>query len=211
MGRITRHIVLFLGSSAACAVFYLALAPERPIFRLSMATAYVGLTLLALTLMIGPWNKLRGHPNPVSGYLRRDIGIWAGVLGIVHVIPGLQVHFTGKMWLYFLPPANATYAFPLRIDPFGLTNYAGLGATLILLLLLALSNNASLRALGAGRWKFLQRWNYAGALLIVAHGAVYQFLEKRTVGLVLSFAAIVLLVVSMQIAGFRVVKKTRAQ
>ena len=207
MPRFLHHAILLIASIATGAAFYFSLASRGPLFWLSMATAYASLVLLALSLMIGPWNELRGHPNPVSGYLRRDIGIWAGLLGVAHVVPGLQMHFSGRMWLYFLPPAEATYTFPMRIDLFGLTNYAGLGATLILLLLLSLSNNASLRSLGATRWKFLQRWNYAGALLVVAHGIVYQILEKRTVGFVVAFAAISLLALTMQFAGFTMVKK----
>lgn len=209
MRRVTRHIVLFLACGVWGAAFYLILATENAIWWLSMSSAYGGLVLLALSLMIGPWNKLRGRPNPVSGYLRRDIGIWAGILGAVHVIAGLQVHMR-TMWQYFLPPPDATYRFPLRIDPFGLTNYAGLFATMILLLLLSLSNDASLRALGADRWKSLQRWNYAYAILTVAHGVVYQILEKRMAGFVAAFAAIVLLALAMQFAGFRV-EKTRTR
>lgn len=207
MQRTTRHVILFLASIATSVAFYLALAPERLAFRFSMATAYASLVLLAWSLMIGPWNKLRGRPNPVSGYLRRDIGIWAGILGVVHVIPGLQAHMGGNIWQYFLRPAYASYSFPLRIDPFGLTNYAGLAATFILLLLLSLSNNASLRALGPRRWKSLQRWNYAGAVLVVAHGIVYMILEKRTLGFVAVFTALILLALAMQIAGFRAEKK----
>lgn len=95
MRRITRHIILFLASAVTGATFYLASPPESPIWRLSMASAFGGLVLLSLSLIVGPWNRLRGHPNPVSGYFRRDIGIWAGVLGIVHVIVGLQVDFRG--------------------------------------------------------------------------------------------------------------------
>ncbi|MEO8159681.1 MAG: hypothetical protein ABI648_17920 [Betaproteobacteria bacterium] len=205
--RFLHHLVLLLAAIMTGAAFYYFLAPRGQLFWLSMATAYASLALLALSLMIGPWNVLRGNPNPVSGYLRRDIGIWAGVLGIAHVVPGLLQHFRGRMWLYFLPPPNATYSFPLRIDAFGLTNYAGLGATLILLLLLSLSNNASLRSLGAGRWKSLQRWNYAAALLVVAHGAVYQVLEKRMLGFVLAFGTVALVTLAAQIAGFGSVKK----
>lgn len=209
MGRVTRHIVLFLASCVTCAAFYLALGAASPIWWLSMASAYGGLVLLALSLMIGPWNKLRRRPNPVSGYLRRDIGIWAGVLGMIHVVVGLQVHMR-SMWHYFVPPPDMAHRFPLRIDPFGLTNYAGLFAILILLLLLSLSNDASLRALGKGRWKSLQRWNYAGALLVVAHGIVYQIIEKRTAGLIFTFAAIVLFALGMQLAGFSI-EKTRTR
>ena len=209
MPRFLRHAILFLASILTGGIFYLSLGSKGSLFWLSMATAYSSLVLLALSLMVGPWNKMRGRPNPVSSYLRRDIGIWAGLLGVVHVIFGLQVHFTGKMWLYFLPSPDGAYNFPLRIDPFGLTNYAGLGATLILVLLLALSSNAALRSLGARKWKSLQRWNYLGAVLVVAHGAVYQILEKRTAGFVVAFAGIGLLALVMQVAGFSKVKKQK--
>ena len=207
MPRFLRHAILFLASILTGGIFYISLAAKGPLFWLSMATAYSSLVLLALSLMIGPWNKMRDHPNPVSSYLRRDIGIWAGLLGIAHVVFGLQVHLGGKFWLYFLPPPDAAYNFPMRIDAFGLTNYAGLGATLILLLLLALSSNAALRGLGASRWKSLQRWNYVGAVLVVAHGTVYQILEKRTAGFVIAFAVIGVLALVMQCAGFSKVKK----
>jgi sulfoxide reductase heme-binding subunit YedZ len=206
MGRVTRHLVLFLASCVTGAAFYLALAPDRLIWWLSMSSAYGSLVLLALSLMIGPWNRLRGRPNPVSGYLRRDVGIWAGILGIVHVIAGLQVHFAGRMWLYFVPSPDQPSRFPFRTDAFGLTNYAGLAATLILLLLLVLSNDASLRAIGTKRWKSLQRWNYAGAALVVAHGAVYQILETRAAGFVGACAAIVIAALAMQLAAYRTVK-----
>ena len=201
MQRVARHLVLLLASCAAAGVFYIGLASASPMARLSMASAYASLFLLAATLMIGPWNKLRDRAHPISSYLRRDIGIWAGMLGIVHVILGLQVHMDGKFWLYFLPPPDASYVFPLRIDPFGLTNYAGLAAGLILLMLLTLSNNASLRALGAARWKNLQRWNYAVAVLVLVHGAVYQLLEKRALGFVAAFVVIVLFTMGLQFFG----------
>ena len=64
MGRVTRHIVLFLASLVTGAGFYLILHTEYPIWWLSMSSAYGSLVLLALSLMIGPWNKLRGLPNP---------------------------------------------------------------------------------------------------------------------------------------------------
>jgi sulfoxide reductase heme-binding subunit YedZ len=203
MGRVTRHIVLFLVSAATGAAFYLVFTSQDTAWRLSMATAYGSLVLLALSLMIGPWNKLRGLPNPISGYLRRDIGIWAGILGIAHVLVGLQVHMA-KWWHYFVLPGTLRFT---QWMSFGLANYVGLGATLVLLLLLCLSNDASLRALGPSRWKSLQRWNYAGAVLVVGHGIVYMVVEKRTLGIILVFAGIVLLALGMQIAGFRAVKK----
>lgn len=69
--------------------------------RLSMATAYAGLIFLAASLWFGPWNVLRRLPNPISFNLRRDVGIWTGILAIVHTAIGLTVHLRGRMWMYF--------------------------------------------------------------------------------------------------------------
>ena len=172
-------------------------------FQISMATAYGSFFLLALSLSIGPWNVLFQKANPRSSYLRRDISIWAGILGLVHVVAGIQVHMGGKIWPYFFPEPEARDSFPLRLDWFGLTNYMGLVATVILVMLLCLSNNASIRALGGTRWKFLQRWNYAAALLTIFHGWVYQFIETRYVAYVVVMTIIALVVFGLQLAGFR--------
>ena len=201
--RMMRHLLFGLASCVLVAGFLQFLHPQRPLYQISMATAYGSLFLLALSLMIGPWNVLRNHANPVSDYLRRDIGIWAGILALSHVIAGLQVHNVGRMWLYFLLPPEEYSVFPVRLDRYGLTNYAGLIATVIFVMLLCLSSNASLRALGATRWKFLQRWNYAAAALVCLHGGVYQFLEKRDPGFVLVFIIIVVVALTAQFAGFR--------
>lgn len=204
--RMTRHLLFALASCVLVTAFLQFLHPQRPLYQISMATGYGSLFLMALSLMIGPWNVLRHRANPVSGYLRRDIGIWAGILAVAHVIAGLQVHADGKFWLYFLPPPEMHSSFPVRLDPFGLTNYAGLIATVIFVMLLCLSNNASLRALGAKRWKFLQRWNYAAAALVFMHGWMYQIIEKRNLGFVLVFIIVVAGVLAAQVAGFRRVR-----
>jgi sulfoxide reductase heme-binding subunit YedZ len=64
---------------------------------------------------------------------------------------------------------------PLRYDVFGLGNHTGLVAALIILVLLATSNDASLRKLGTPGWKQLQRWNYAAFALVAVHTWTYQF------------------------------------
>jgi sulfoxide reductase heme-binding subunit YedZ len=199
--------MLALASGALTAgIFFYALQSKRPAFRLSMAFAYAGLLFLSASLVIGPWNVLRGHPNPVSTDLRRDIGIWTGLLGLAHVVVGLQVHAGGKFWLYFLYPPDPPRFLPLRHDGFGFANFTGLGATLVLTLLLGLSNNHSLRALGTKRWKALQRWNYVSFALVAVHGVAYQLIEKRSLPFVGLFGWIVLVVVTMQLVGFRKVR-----
>jgi sulfoxide reductase heme-binding subunit YedZ len=167
-----------------------------------MAFAYVGMAFLCTSLVIGPWKVLRGSPLGVSTDFRRDVGIWAGLLGLTHVFFGVQVHMGGKLRLYFLSPPDSPSRFFFRTDPFGFANYTGLGATLVLLLLLGLSNEYSLRLLRPTRWKALQRWNYAGFALIAVHGGVYQVLEKRPLPFVSAFAILVVTVVALQLAGF---------
>ncbi|RKZ54899.1 MAG: hypothetical protein DRQ44_18470, partial [Gammaproteobacteria bacterium] len=66
-------------------IFFILDSPDNK-YLFSMATAYTGLILLAATLLIGPLNLIKGKNNPVSSYLRRDIGIWAAVVSIIHVI-----------------------------------------------------------------------------------------------------------------------------
>jgi sulfoxide reductase heme-binding subunit YedZ len=65
--------------------------------RLTTATGYVALALLALTLLIGPANLLLRRRNPVSSYLRRDVGAWTALFSGVHVIVSLTVHGSGQI------------------------------------------------------------------------------------------------------------------
>jgi sulfoxide reductase heme-binding subunit YedZ len=169
-----------------------------------MATAYAGLLFLAVSLWIGPWNVLRRRPNPVSFDLRRDIGIWTGILAILHTIIGLTVHLRGRMWMYFF---KSLHPLKLQNTQFGFANLVGLGAALLFLMLLVISNDISLRALGIRRWKSLQRWTYAALVLTAAHGLAYQLVEKRRLPWVLVFTAVIVAVSATQVVGFTQVQK----
>jgi sulfoxide reductase heme-binding subunit YedZ len=197
------HLPLAVASAASCLLVF-ALAKTRYLpFRLSMATAYTGTLLLGVTLVLGVLKVLRGETSPVSTDWRRDVGIWAALFGLAHLVIGLQVHAPGRMETYFVYPAEQARLFPLRLDSFGWANHFGLLAGLLLVLLLVLSNDWSLVRLGALRWKALQRWNYAVFGLVLAHGVLYQVLEKRIVGWVISFAVLSVLIIALQVAGFR--------
>lgn len=203
--RVQRHIGLAIASVALMVAFFYLARTDFLWFGLSMASAYTALALLGATLATGPWNVLRGRPNPVSTDLRRDLGIWAGIVGLIHVAVGLQVHAGGDIWLYFFhPPAPERLV--VRLDPAGFSNHTGLIATLLLVILLALSNDYSLRSLGRTRWKTIHRSVYVAFVLIVAHGALYQLLEKRILGFVALFGVMVATVVAIQLAGVRRVR-----
>jgi sulfoxide reductase heme-binding subunit YedZ len=178
---------------------YAAIPPPDIRHRLSMATAYAGLIFLAVSLWLGPWNVLRRRPNPISFDLRRDVGIWTGILAILHTGIGLTVHLHGRMWMYFFRRLQ-----PLRVQDtmFGFANYAGLAAALVFLMLLGISNDWSLRNLKASRWKNLQRWTYGAFVLTGAHGVAYQLIEKRHTAWVLVFSGVMIAVVVGQTLGF---------
>jgi methionine sulfoxide reductase heme-binding subunit len=197
--RFRRHFVLVVVAVAIVCLAYATTPPPDVRHRLSMATAYAGLFFLAVSLWLGPWNVLRRRPNPISFDLRRDVGIWTGVLAILHTVIGLTVHLRGRMWMYFFKRLH-----PLRLQDtqFGFANFTGLAAALLFLMLLAISNDLSLRTLKTHRWKSLQRWTYVAFVLTAAHGIAYQLIEKRHVPWVLVFALVMAAVAAGQILGF---------
>ena len=179
------------------------LLPDKPLMQaLSIGTAYTSLLYFAVTLSIGPANLIRSRRNPLSSLLRRDLGIWSGILALAHTITGLQVHFKGRLIQYFIYPPDESHVLPFRTDPFGLTNYIGLISALIMIALLCLSNNRSIRIMGASSWKKWQRLTYFLVLAIPIHGLVYQLLEKRIGIYTVLLLATTLVVIAKQTSGF---------
>jgi sulfoxide reductase heme-binding subunit YedZ len=172
--RLLHHILVGIGT-VALTIIFMHLFPKRDfISKVSLGSAYPALFLTAAALLFGPFNVLLRKPNPVSFDLRRDLAIWAGIAALAHTAVGLNVHLRGRMWLYFV---DARYH--LRRDAFGFGNYTGAVAAVVFTLLLALSNDISLRKLGVERWKSLQRWSYAAVVLTAAHALSYQEIEER--------------------------------
>jgi sulfoxide reductase heme-binding subunit YedZ len=131
--------------------------------------------------LIGPWNVLLRRRNPVSSDLRRDVGIWAGVFCLLHSVIGQCVHLRGRPWLYYVYDGKRElrHSVPLRHDLFGFSNDTGLLSALVVIVLLATSNDYALRKLGTPEWKQLQRWNYAAFALGAAHTIGYQWSQKQ--------------------------------
>lgn len=197
--RIRRHCVLAVVAVLITALAYTLIPSPDVRHRLSMASAYTGLAFLVASLCLGPWNVLRSRPNPVSFDLRRDTGIWTGVIALFHTGVGLTVHLRGRMWMYFLKGLHPPR---LQTTQFGFANYTGLVAALLFLVLLLVSNDISLRSLGIKRWKTLQRFSYLALVLTLAHGAAYQLIEKRHLPWVLAFGIMALVAVAVQASAF---------
>lgn len=164
------HLPLGLASGAIIWFFYATRPYSDILTRLSFSTAWPALVLLTVTLAIGPWRVLTRKKQALSVDLRRDIGIWAGLVGVVHAGVGQCVHLRGRPWLYYIYENwQRAHWQPVRHDVFGFANFTGLIAALILLALLVTSNDLSLRKMGLPQWKSLQRWNYACFGLTALH------------------------------------------
>jgi len=165
--------------------------------RFTIATGYVAFGLLALTLVIGPANLLLRRRNRISSYLRRDLGAWTAFASIAHVVAGLQEHNRGAFGFitYFFADGK-----PLG-NSFGLGNWTGLAALVIVVGLLMISTDNSLRELKATRWKHLQRLNYALFVLVVLHAFFYGALLRATSPISLLLLLLVALVFVAQVLG----------
>jgi methionine sulfoxide reductase heme-binding subunit len=165
--------------------------------RLTVATGYVALGLLGLTLLVGPTNLLLRRRNPLSTSLRRDVGAWTAIASVVHVILGFQLHGRGAFGFldYFVADDR-----PLATS-FGLGNWTGLGALVIAAGLLAISTDDALRELKARRWKRLQRLNYALFAMVVLHAIFYGALLRMTSPFTLLLLFIVAVVLVGQAVG----------
>jgi methionine sulfoxide reductase heme-binding subunit len=164
--------------------------------QLTFATGYLAVVLLALTLLIGPFNLILRRSNPVSSYLRRDVGMWTAAFSVIHVILGFQVHgdVSRGVWSFLI--FFVTDRGPLT-NSFGLGNWTGLGALVIVLVLLAISTDNTLRELKAKTWKDLQRLNYTLFGLVVLHALFYGAPARITS----PFTALLMLTVTAVVAG----------
>jgi methionine sulfoxide reductase heme-binding subunit len=210
-GRLLRHhLPLGLATLASALLLYRIRHVSDIVERLSFSSAYPALILISTTLLIGPLKLIGRNRLPVSIDLRRDIGIWAGITSVFHAGVGQFVHLRGRPWLYYVYENwRGEHLLPLRYDVFGLANYAGLLALLVLLLLLATSNDASLRKLGTPGWKKLQRWNYAAFALTAIHTFLYQEgIESQTFPFLATSIAAVTLTLIVQYQGFRLRRRT---
>ena len=177
------------------------LVPEgKQVGFLIIALGYLSLLLIGITMIIGPLNLMRSRRNPVNIDLRRDVGIWAAIAGCWHVLLVFRgTVLNGQILQYFLQADCCGYR--LQLDVYGFSNDFGLFATLLLLLLLALSNAVSLRILKGKWWKRMQRLTYPLALLAVAHTLGYQYLNVRGQFLFVMVLILIILVLTCQACG----------
>jgi methionine sulfoxide reductase heme-binding subunit len=207
----THHLPLAVGTVFSFVVLFVTRPYPDWISRASFATAYPALFLLLATLCLGPLNLLRKKRNPSSSDLRRDVGIWAGTVGAMHAVIGQCVHLRGRPWLYYVYEHRLGHVLPFRHDLFGFANFSGLLAALVLLALLATSNDLCLKSFGTPRWKQLQRWNYLCFGLAAVHTILYQITEGKINSFVALGGISMLLTLALQLSGYMLRRQRRTQ
>jgi len=193
----TPMLVLSLVFSIAFYIFWQPTLPVIPF--ITLTSGYLSISLLTVSLLLGPLNLILKRKNPVSTYIRRDIGIFGGILGVIHSLVGLFVHFTGRPWLYFLEEVGGE--FKIRLGYFGLANDTGLFGLLILIILLIISNDYFLGRLKAAKWKNWQRLTYLMFILVIAHSIFYRLNANKENLIIFLYLPMFLMVLLFQLIG----------
>jgi len=177
--RLRNHLALAFISLAGIGAIKIFYVPRGGLdYVITIGAGYVALLLIGISLIIGPVWLIVRRRNPVNLYLRRDVGIWAGITGLLHVGFGLFLNARGNILSNFLS-FDADGLPRLLLEGRGLSNYIGLIATIVLIVLLLTSNDLMLKRLKGKRWKTVQRLNYVLAVLALAHTLIYQQVGGR--------------------------------
>lgn len=197
MLRVKRNLWLLLGNGLLLLSGALALPYATLWERVSVASAWLCMLLLAAVLLIGPLQKLQGRQPPLNIYLRRDLGCWAAMQGLLHFVAG-NVVAMNPVYVGTFVRGNASAPGPMLRDVlFSGGAILGTVIAILFLLLLAISSDRAVRWLGPPRWKKLQGSAQLVLWLTVLHGIAYQLLEARYIPL------LVLLLVSATVLTIR--------
>jgi len=147
--------------------------------RLSIVSAYLCLFLLGAALLIGPSYAIRKRKLPVNSYTRRDIGIWAALIGLLHFYLANVLAMNYEYLGIYVENASMPPAPEIRSELYSWGTILGYVIAVIFIVLLVLSNDWMLRKIGLKWWKRIQRVSYFGFLFTCAHAFAFQVLESR--------------------------------
>ena len=134
---------------------------------------------MAVALLLGPALVRRSGVRPVNHYLRRDFGVWAALAGLIHFFAATDVSMSQEYLAQYVRIETTGLSASLRESLFSWGSIAGFIAGLILLVLLLISNDWSLRKFGQKHWRRVQKSSFAALVLTVLHGLAFQLLESR--------------------------------
>ncbi|WP_412026473.1 ferric reductase-like transmembrane domain-containing protein [Deinococcus yunweiensis] len=212
-----RHGVV-AGAAVVLTVGFVLSRPEWSMeHRVWRALGDAGLLLLFTSLAIGPAGVLWPRLARLRAW-RREVGIWFGLLALLHtavILQGWLRWDMARLLGYEYVPQLGRVA---RLEPgLGLANLLGLAAAALTLMLLVTSSDRAIRRLGPSAWKFVQLASYPVFYLSALHTAYFVFMHfsasfHRPVPtdanwFRLPFLALTALLIALQVAAF--VKTTR--
>lgn len=201
--RVRNHAVLALALGGTLVGAAYAGPAAGALDRISIVTAYQCLLLLTGVLLLGPWLARTAGRPVLNSHLRRDVGIWAGLTGLVHFWLGNQLSMNFEYLGVWVRNPNLVPGPEVREALYMWGTIAGYLVAVLTLLLLALSSDRMLRWVGATWWKRLQRSAYAMFVLTVAHAFIFQFIESREWLWIVAVALLALAVGAVRLAARR--------
>jgi len=207
--RARHHFTLLVLVAGGVSLAIFGAAPETATDRVSMLTAYQFMFLLSVVLVLGPLRAIRSGRTTLNLYLRRDIAIWAGIAGLLHLYAGTVQSMTPLYVGRFVDLGAGEPTAALRQQLFIWGTIIGVVIAVLVLLLLGLSSDRLLHLLGKRWWKRLQRSSYVILGLTVVHALAFQFLEYRAEVFVAVFAALTAGVIMAQGVAFVTVRRKR--
>ena len=205
-----RHLCVAIFAALGSYAFLESRAEWSELHRWNRAVGDMSLVMVALAMVVGPVSRLWKSFRMILPW-RRELGIYAVLLAIIHVAIILVAWVEWdlvKLFGYEIHPVTGKYV--MLQHGFGLANAIGIVALFYAIALALTSNDWSQKRLGGVSWKFLQQGAYVYWMLIAVHTAYFLYLHfqdfHRQVPdpnwAQLPFAILVLLVISLQFAAF---------
>lgn len=176
---------------------------------LSIISAYLCLLFICAALLIGPSRIWRGGAPILNIHLRRDIGIWAGLMGLLHFFLANVLAMNFEYQALFVENAVGPPSAAVRDQLYLWGIILGYVVAVLVLILMALSSDKVLRMVGARWWKRLQRLSYFAFAATVVHAFAFQILETRPPLWIVLVSAATVTVISMQVIAFCKVKRSK--
>lgn len=208
--RLRTHTILAVVSISVLLAAAVIGEPAAAVDQVSLASAYLFLFLISVVLLLGPLRTLQTGRVMINQTLRRDIAIWCALMGLVHLLAGSVESMTPVYLDVFVNHAVNSPSASTREALFFWSAIAGFIIGLLLIVLLALSNNWSLKLIGQRWWKRLHRLSYIVFILTVLHGFAFQVLESRFWGGYALVVVMTLIVCIAQVLGIRAVAEREA-
>ncbi len=206
--RLRNHLGLAAVSGAALGAAALLGGEMAAADNLSIVSAYLCLLFFSAALLIGPVRVWRGGAPLLNTHLRRDIGIWGGLTGLVHFFLANVLAMNYEYLGLFVENATVPPSAEVRDQLYLWGTLLGYVVAVLILILLALSSDRVLRMVGTRWWKRLQRLSYVVFMATVLHAFAFQVLETRPPLWILVISAVALVVIGMQLTGLAKVKRS---